>query len=39
VIAEGEALPVLAVGSEWCIVAWQNQIGYVLQSDVEFHMQ
>ena len=39
VIAEGEALPVLAVGAEWCIVAWHNQTGYVLQADVEFRMQ
>lgn len=39
VIAQGESLPVLAVGAEWCIVAWHNQTGYVLQSDVEFHMQ
>ncbi len=39
VIAQGVELPVLAVGSEWCIVAWQNQAVYVLQSDVEFRMQ
>lgn len=39
VMEEGTELPVLAVGAEWCMVAWQNQVGYVLQSDVAFHLQ
>ncbi len=34
VFAEGTELPVLALGAEWCMVAWNNQTGYLPLVDV-----
>jgi len=31
----GTELPVLATGEAWCIVAWQNQTGYLLLADAQ----
>ncbi len=34
-VAADTELPVLAAGAEWCIVAWENQTGYLAKSDAE----